>query len=245
MLVGRESEFARLAEAVRSAKAARGVALVVRGEPGIGKTALLAGLAERASDMQILRARGVEAESALAYAGLTELLGPTLELLPRIPDRRRAALEAALGLRDETAVDPFGAYTATLSLLAEAADERAVLVLVDDAHLLDAESANALRFSARRLVHDRVCIVLAMREHEGVDFEAAGFEELRLVGLDRDATATLLGSVSVDGNAPGVRDLLHRSTGGNPLALREFARVLSPGSAGGPSGRRGASAGRP
>ena len=225
MLVGRESEVATLADAVHEASEARGAAIVVRGEPGIGKTALLDALAARSDDTLILRALGVETETALAYAGLSELLAPALELLPRLPERRRVALEAALGLSDATLVDAFGAYAATLSLLAEAAGERPVLVLVDDAHLLDAESAGALRFSARRLVHDRVCIVLAMREGKGVDFEASGFASLRLGGLDREAAMALLSAAGRI--APDVRDELHRATGGNPLALREAARLLT------------------
>ena len=223
MLVGRESEMVTLVVGVQRARAARAVAIVVRGEPGIGKTALLSELEQRASGFRVLKAHGVASESALAYAGLTELLAPVLDLLPRLPGRRRTALEAALGLGDEIVNDPFGAYAATLSLLAEAADEQPVLVLVDDAHLLDAESAHALRFSGRRLTNDRVCLVLAMREGEGVDFEAAGFEQVRVGGLDLVATHALLGETS-----PAVLNRLHEGTQGNPLALRELGRLLSP-----------------
>ena len=223
MLVGRESELVALVAGVQRAWAARATAIVVRGEPGIGKTALLSGLEQRTSGFRILKAHGVAGESALPYAGLMELLAPVLDLLPRLPGRRRAALEAALGLGDGIVDDPFGAYAATLSLLAEAADDQPVLALVDDAHLLDAESAHALRFSGRRLTDDRVCLVLAMREGEGVDFEAAGFEPVHLRGLDIDATHALLGDAS-----PAVLDRLHEGTQGNPLALRELGRLLSP-----------------
>ncbi|MDA0184994.1 LuxR C-terminal-related transcriptional regulator [Solirubrobacter phytolaccae] len=223
MLVGRESEFAKLAEGVQRAHEARGAALVVRGEAGIGKTALLADLERCAAGVQVLKAHGVESESTLAYAGLTELLHPVLHLLPRLPQRRRTALEAALGLGHEQVNDPFGAYAATLSLLAEAAEDRPVLALVDDAHLLDAESANALRFSARRLANDPVCIVLAMRTGEGIDFESSGFAQVALSGLSPEAARAVLGAVS-----PEVLHQLHGGTGGNPLALRELARLLSP-----------------
>ena len=140
--------------------------LALIGEAGIGKTALLDYAAENAEGMRILRAQGVESEMHLPFSGLFDLLRPALHLLERIPKARAAALETALALRPGTSGERFAVGAATLSLLAVFSEEGPVLLLVDDAHLLDESTAEALRFALRRLLAERIAVVLAVREDE-------------------------------------------------------------------------------
>jgi DNA-binding CsgD family transcriptional regulator len=196
--------------------------LIVSGEPGIGKTALLRYAQEQASGMRVLRARGVEAETELAFAGLHELLGPVVDLLTEIPDSQAMAVRGALGLGPPVDARLLIAG-GTLSLLAVAADQGPLLLLVDDAHWLDAESAAALVFAARRLEHDPVLLLFAARDGDPRRFEAPGVDELALAGLARDEAVALLSSEQLPG---GVIAELHRATGGNPLALIELPRTL-------------------
>lgn len=225
MLVGRDPERARLAAFLDSVRAGDGAALVVHGEPGVGKTALLEDLRSEADGMLVLDARGAEGEAVLPYAGLSELVAPVLELVDRLPGRRREALAGALALGEPQPGDRFGTYAATLSLLAEAAAEAPLLAVVDDAHWLDAESGEALRFSARRLRHERAGVVFAARAGECSTFEAAGIEGLHLSGLDAAASCELLRrhAERVDDD---VALAIHCATGGNPLALIELAQLL-------------------
>ena len=164
MLYGRDPERARIGELLDAARDSRSGALVLRGEPGIGKTALLADTLERAADMQVLSARGVESESELPFAALHQLLRPALDGLDAVPAPQAAALRRALGLADGDPPERFLVFAACLSLLSELADRRPVLCLVDDAHWLDAPSADALRFVARRLGAEGIVLVFAARE---------------------------------------------------------------------------------
>ena len=136
------------------------------GEPGIGKSSLLDSLAARAAGMRVLRARGIESEAQVPFAGLLELLRPALGSLNRIPRPQAGALESALALRPSSAQDRFAVGAATLSLLAAYAEESPLLVLVDDVQWLDGSSSEALLFAVRRLVADPIAVVLAVRADE-------------------------------------------------------------------------------
>src|SRR3954466_8916601 len=166
MLLGREAE--RLALDRLLAEAAGGTSGVIAlvGEPGIGKTALLDYAAGRAGPMRVLRARGVESEAEVPFAGLAELLRPALVALDRIPAPQAHALEGALALGPASAQDRFAVGAATLSLLSAYAEEAPLALLVDDAHLLDGSSAEALLFSAGRLLADPVALLIAVRKGE-------------------------------------------------------------------------------
>ncbi|SDS94202.1 helix-turn-helix transcriptional regulator [Actinopolymorpha singaporensis] len=228
MLVGRKAERARIGALLDDARAGASAALVLRGEPGIGKTALLDHAAESAAGLRVLRAAGVESEAELPFAGLHQLLRPVLGRLPALPGPQRRALEGAFGLGTSPAAagagDRFLLGAAVLSLLAEAAEDGPLLCLVDDAQWLDPTSAQALEFAARRLDREGVVAVFAVRDHSEV-FSRTGLPELPLSGLDDDSALGLLSSV--DAALPGaVREELLAQTGGNPLALRELPALL-------------------
>jgi hypothetical protein len=166
-LRGRTSECALLDTVVDAVRRGEGRSLVVRGEAGVGKTALLEYLVRSASDLTVLRAVGVESEMELAYASLHQLCASLLDRLDRLPAPQRRALEIAYGLSAGGAPDRFLVGLAVLSLLSEAADERPILCLVDDAQWLDRASALTLAFVARRLLAERVGVVFAAREPGG------------------------------------------------------------------------------
>lgn len=150
VLHGRETERARLAALLAGARGGTAGALLIRGEPGVGKSALLQDLFENAEGMRVLRVRGLESEAPLAFAGLHQLLRPLLPLLELLPVPQARALRVAFGQQDHPAEEPFLVALATLAMLSEAAETGPVLCLVDDAHRLDAASADALLFAARR-----------------------------------------------------------------------------------------------
>jgi DNA-binding CsgD family transcriptional regulator len=218
VLLGRERERRELDRLLATARSGHSAVLALVGEPGIGKTALLAYAAEHAGSLRLLRARGIESEAQVPFAALLELLRPTLGLLERIPPPQAAALEGALALRPGRAGDRFAVGAATLSLLAAYADETPALVLVDDAHLLDASSAGALLFALRRLLAEPLGAILTARAGEASLLDDADLPELHVGGLDRRSSASLLGAVPDD-----LAERLYRATGGNPLALLELA----------------------
>ena len=227
-LVGRERECAAIDAVVDQALDGRGGALVVRGEAGIGKTALLEHAAERADGMVVLRTTGVEAESDLAFAGLYGLVRPILRFLPELPEPQSQALQGALGLGPSTSAERFLIAAALLSLLAAAAEDRPVLCVVDDAQWLDAPSADALAFAARRLYAERAAILFAARDGEQQRFEAPALRELVLIGLDDASAAALLAKRAAEA-VPAVRARLVAEAQGNPLALLELPAALSDG----------------
>lgn len=218
MLHGREQECAELDRIVEAARAGRSGVLVVRGEAGIGKSALL-DHAAAADGVTVLRAAGVEAESELSYAALHQLLRPVLDHVEQLPAPQCTALRAALGL-DDGRPDRFRVSLAVLTLLSEVAEERPLLCLVDDAQWLDRPSTDALLFCARRLEAEGVVLLVAARD----GFDAPGLAELTLSGLADDAAAALVPT----GLAPAVRAELVRLTRGNPLALAELPAALDP-----------------
>jgi len=218
VLLGRRQEQQELARALASAREGRSAVVALVGEAGIGKSALLDAVAADARGMRILRARGIESEGAVPFGGLLELVRPALAVLDRIPRPQAAALESALALRPGVAHERFAVGAATLSLLAAYADDAPLLVLVDDAHWLDASSGEALLFAVRRLVADPIAVVVVAREDEPSLLDGADVRTLRVAGLDRGDARALLG-----GLAPGTVDRLYDATAGNPLALLELA----------------------
>ena len=209
-------------------RAGQGRALVVRGEPGVGKTALLDYLAGRASGCLVARAAGVQSEMELAFAGLHQLCAPMLDHAESLPDPQREALRTAFGLSAGPVPDRFLVGLAVLGLLSETAGERPLVCVVDDQQWLDHASAQALGFAARRLAADPVGLVFAARV-PGQD--VAGLPELVVEGLAYNDARSLLESVlsRVAGRLDArVRDRIIADTHGNPLALLELTRGLTP-----------------
>jgi DNA-binding CsgD family transcriptional regulator len=199
--------------------------LVVGGEPGVGKTALLDYLAEHASGCRVARIAGVQSEMELAYAGLHQLCAPMLGRLQHLPGPQRAALRSAFGLGPGSAPDRFLVGLAVLSLLAEVAQEHPLLCLVDDEQWLDHASAQVLGLVARRLAAESVGLVFAARVPGD---ELAGLPELVVEGLgEADARALLAAALTGPLDAQ-VRDRLVAEAGGNPLALLELPQGLTP-----------------
>jgi DNA-binding CsgD family transcriptional regulator len=224
MLLGRQRERRRLEALLEQARAGESGAVLLIGESGIGKSALLADALARAEGMTRLWARGVESEIELAFSGLAHLLRPVLGHLEAIPGPQAAAIAGALALGPPAPGDPFTVYAATLSLLAAAAENLPVLAVVDDLHWLDAASSAALLFVARRLRVEGIALLFSARPgFVQVPPEVSGFV---LEGLDDESAAVLLGRSGrrID---PRVADHLVAETGGNPLALLELPAVLS------------------
>jgi AAA ATPase domain len=225
-LRGRRREQETLEQVLRDARRGHSRTLVLRGEAGSGKTALLDHLAERASFARVLRAAGVESESELAYSALQQLCSPLLDHLSALAAPQRAALSTAFGLSAGPAPERLLVGLAVLGLLAEAASEQPLVCVVDDAQWIDLASAVVLGFVARRLSAESVALVFAARS-PGDDGHLADLPELRVEGLpDADARA-LLDSVLTGPVDPRVRDRIVAETRGNPLALTELPRGLS------------------
>jgi DNA-binding CsgD family transcriptional regulator len=227
VLHGRDTERARLAALLDGARAGTAGALLLRGEPGMGKSALLQDLVEAADGVQVLRAQGLESEAPLAFAGLHQLLRPLLPLLDSVPAPQARALRIAFGQQDGPAEEPFLVALATLAMLSEAAEARPVLCLVDDAHWLDAASADALLFVARRLQADPVAMIFAVRDGDGRAFPADGVPTLVLTGLQPPAARRLLAEHAGTPLPGPVAEALLAHTGGNPLALVELPAALT------------------
>jgi DNA-binding CsgD family transcriptional regulator len=228
MLHGRHEECAAIDRLLVDAGGQRSGALVIRGEVGVGKSALLAYAADRAAGrMRVLWGFGVESESELAFAALHQLVRPVLDHVERLPGPQATALQGAFGLTSTQGRDRFLIGVGVLSLLAEVAEERPLVCLVDDAQWLDQPSADALSFAARRLEAEGIVLLVAARDDDFRAFTAPSFEELRLSGLDADAAGELLTEQSPAGLAPNVRERLIEATQGNPLALLELLGSLS------------------
>ncbi|MDX6722833.1 MAG: hypothetical protein QOD73_1237, partial [Solirubrobacteraceae bacterium] len=211
---------------IEAAREGRSAVLLVHGEAGMGKTALLRDAAEQATGLRVLRARGIESESHLPFAALSELLAPLLDLRGEIPPVQAQALGGALALEPAPVMDRFAVAAGVLSLLAAAAERQPVLALADDLQWLDEASREALLFAARRLDAEGVVLLFGLRDGEGIDAGALGLDTLRLGGLDDDSARALLAAED-DGLAPQVTEKLVAAAGGNPLALREIPRGLS------------------
>lgn len=217
----------QIAALIDGACAGAGGALVVRGVAGAGKSTLLADAVQGATGLTVLRTSGVESESPLAFAALQRLLWPVRARVESLPAPQRGALRAALGEAAGEG-DRFLAFLGALSLLADAAEERPVLALVDDAQWLDDASSQALLFAARRLQAEKIALLFAARDGDARSFEAPDLPTVTLGGVsgaDADALLAARGGGTLD---PAVRDQLVVATGGNPLALVELSGVLSP-----------------
>src|SRR3954447_2802841 len=227
MLLGRGRECQALDELLTAAREGRSGSLAVVGEVGIGKTALLDWAEERTDGMRVLRARGIESEAQVPFAGLFELLRPALGWMDRIPEPQAEPLAGALPLRPARAGDRFAVGAATLRLLAAYAEEEPVAVLVDDAQWLDGSSADALLFAVLRLVADPIAIGMCVREGLPSLVDASDVPRLRLGGLDSAATGELLARAAGEPLLDGMAARAHRATGGNPLALVELAHDVA------------------
>src|SRR5215470_824227 len=224
-LLGRRGECEVLDRLVGAVRARGSRALVVRGEPGAGKTALLEYVAGRAAGCRVARAAGVQSEMELAFSGLHQLVTPMLDRLERLPGPQREALATAFGISAGPAPDRFLVGLAVLGLLSEVAGERPLVCLVDDAQWLDRASAQVLAFVARRLGAESVALVFAARVLGG---DLAGLPELMVEGLGDEDARALLGSALTGPLDERVRDQFIAETRGNPLALLELPRGLTP-----------------
>jgi DNA-binding CsgD family transcriptional regulator len=226
VLLGRRTECEALDRLVDVIRAGESGALVVRGEAGVGKSALLQYMIGRASGCRVARAAGVQSEMGLPFAGLHQLCAPILDRLDSLPEPQRDALGTAFGLWGGQAPDRFRVGLATLGLLAAVAEERPLVCVIDDAQWLDRASAQALAFVARRLLAEPVAVVFAVRDSDPVG-ELAGLPEMAVGGLaDADARA-LLRSVIRGPLDERVRERIVAETRGNPLALLELPRGLT------------------
>ena len=225
VLRGRANEVRVLSDLVEAVRGGESRTLVLTGEPGVGKTALLDYVATHAAGCSVVRAVGVQSEMELAFAGLHQLCGPMLDRLGRLPAPQRAALETAFSLREGPAPDRFVVGLAVLSLMSEVAGEKPILCLVDDRHWLDSASTQTLDFVARRLRADPVGLLFTTRDP--VDDQTT-FRELRIEGLPTEDAQALLESVLPGPIDPRVQAQLVAETRGNPLALVELPRGLTP-----------------
>jgi DNA-binding CsgD family transcriptional regulator len=227
VLFGRSAECEAIERLLTDARGGRSGAFVIRGDPGIGKSALLAYAEEHAEEMRVLHSRGIESESELAFGGLHQALRPIADRIERVPAPQAAALAGALGLAEARGNDRFLIGAAVLSLLAEAAEERPILCLVDDVQWLDTPSVEALLFAARRLEAEPIAMIFSARDDPDAP-GAAGLPELRLGPLDRGAAEAVVDAGATASLTPEVRRRLVERAHGNPLALVELAATLSP-----------------
>ena len=224
-LVGRQRERDVLERLLEAAREGRGGVLAMYGDPGVGKTALLEYAVEAGTDFRVARAVGVEGEMELAYAALQQLCSPSLAHLERLPDPQREALAVAFGLSTGQAPNTFLVGLAVLGLLSEVAEERPLLCVVDDAQWLDRASARALAFVARRLLAEKIALVVAAREFPDA---LTGLPQLHVEPLRRGDARTLLQSVLPGRLDEPVLERIVVESRGNPLALLELPRGLTP-----------------
>ncbi|MFE6489453.1 AAA family ATPase, partial [Streptomyces sp. NPDC057757] len=234
--VGRDRECALL-DGLLESLPERGAALLLRGDPGIGKTRLLDHLAERARDgvpvagsprkapVRVLRARGIESEAVLPYTVLADLLLPLRSHFAGLPSSRRRALETCFALLDADEPNPYAVCAGTLGVLAAAGEAGPLLVLVDDLHWADPESRRALQFVARRLARERVALVMAARPAADDETTWEDVPRLTVAPLAEDDSRRLLERHGVDPAEPAVTRLVTLSSG-NPLVLVEYATAL-------------------
>lgn len=222
-LIDRRGELDRLLRLVEAVRHGESRVLVVRGEPGVGKTALLDRLADRVSGGRVLRVTGVQSEMELVFAGLHQLCAPFLDRLGALPAPQRTALRVAFGLSEGPPPDRFLVSLAVLSLLSEVAGDEPLVCVVDDHQWLDRASAQALGFVARRVAADPIGLVFGTRQ---TTEELAGLPEMRLSGLSEQGAHTLLGSALPGPLDVRVREQIVAESGGNPLAMLELLRAL-------------------
>jgi DNA-binding CsgD family transcriptional regulator len=222
-LHGRRAELDRIALLLRACRTARSEVLLLRGQAGIGKSALLEEARRGAADLQVLSCRGTESETELPFAALHQLVRPVLGHIDAIPPVQARALRCALGIEPQPRAERFLVSLATLSVLAEAAERQPLLCLVDDAHWLDDATADVLAFVARRLDAEPIAMLFAARDEHDARVEALGLPQLPLGGLDADAARAVIGCAL----SPEVAEWLVAATEGNPLALLELSAGLT------------------
>jgi DNA-binding CsgD family transcriptional regulator len=227
VLYGRDHEIGVLDDLIRRPGSGTGGVLVIRGEAGIGKSALVAAARARGRrlGMRVLAATGVESEARIPFAGLHQLLRPVLSLADGLPTRQRGALLAAFGMGDETSGELFLIGLATLELVSDTAARSPLLLVAEDAQWLDDASCAVLAFVARRLAAEPAAMLIAVRDGFGTAVDDAGLAELRLQGLPPEAAAALL-DAHAPGLAPGPRERVLAEAAGNPLALVELPAAL-------------------
>jgi DNA-binding CsgD family transcriptional regulator len=228
-LIGRIDERCRIATLLDSARAGKSAALVIEGEPGVGKTALLEDAVDAAAGMTVLRARGVESEIDLPCGGIAQLAGNVAHLIRYLPAPQRHALQAALALEEslQPVGDRFAVGAGLLGLLALAARDSPLLAVVDDTHWLDGPTIDALAFAARRLRAEGVVLLIGSRD---VDPGTPWFDDVPRIwlgGLELSAARQVLAQRGVSGLAPERLSRLVTATGGNPLALVELPRLMA------------------
>src|SRR3954452_21225896 len=225
-LVGRLEEQ-RLLTSLLDDIATRGHALVLLGEPGIGKSRLLLETERTARErgMAVLATAGVQSEAHLPFAGLHQLLRPVRDRASELRDAQRAALDAAFGLANEAAPEPFRIAMAALDLLSDVATEAALLLVFEDAHWLDRPTADALAFVARRIESDPIVLLAAFRDGYRSVLGEAGLPEHEVVGLDETTAAALL-DAAVPELPIGTRTRVLREAGRNPLAVLQLPAVV-------------------
>ena len=228
MLLGRDGEREQLDGVLTAARHGLSGVLVLRGEPGIGKTALLDYAASAAADLEIARVEAIESEMELGFAGLHQLLLPFLGAVGALPPPQRDALSSAFGLGYRGPPDRFLVALATLTLLAQTAGHRGLLCVVDDAHWLDRESAAVLTFVARRLHADSIAMLFAVSDPWDCPTGLEDLPGIQLTGLPGPQARQLLGA-DVPGLDEEVGQRIVAETGGNPLVLIEVSRELTPG----------------
>jgi DNA-binding CsgD family transcriptional regulator len=227
-MMGRTEECATLDRLLTAACGGSSGVLVLCGEPGVGKTALLRHAASAAADMRVVQVTGVQSETELAFAAMHQLLVPFLGSLERLPAPQREALASAFGLGAGPPPDRFLVGAAALTMITEAAAEQPVLCVVDDAQWLDKASIDALGFVARRLSDAAVAMLFAVSDEEEQTAAFDGLSELRLAGLPDEVAQELLAGAAGRPVHPGVARRILAATGGHPQALTELGRWLSP-----------------
>jgi DNA-binding CsgD family transcriptional regulator len=225
-LLGRIDELEILRQLILTVRTGQSAVLVVRGEPGIGKTSLLRRLIGEASGFRVIRSVAVESEMELPFAGLHELCLPMLGQIELLAEPQQRALSVAFGLASGENPDRFLVALAALSLLAEASEEGPLLCIVDDAQWLDHASAQVLGFVGRRLLAESIGLVFAARTPATSPDHLAGLPELHLAGLDEESARNILATVVAGPLDEAVRDRIIEETRGNPLALLELCRGL-------------------
>lgn len=225
MIVGRDDELRTITDLLAASRSGQSQVLVLRGEAGVGKSTLLraaAEQAERSGDMTVLSCAGVESEVQLAFSGLHQLLGGVLDQLDNLPTVQAKAVRGALGLSEDPASDLL-VSAGVLTLLAAVAEERPLLILVDDGQWLDYASSGALLFAFRRLLAEPIAVLVALRDPDPHAVDTGDLPELRLQGLSPDAASALLGELGWHGPSSLTETLLDLTLG-NPLALTELIR---------------------
>lgn len=226
MLHGRDTELAEIERVLADIRSARASILIIRGDIGIGKSALLDTAAERAAGIRTLRSASIPSESNLAFAGLHLLLHPFADRIRTLPSLQAEALLGALGEGESPVTDRYSVALAVLIFLADMAKSSPVLCLIDDAHFMDDASIGALLFAARRFETEPIAMIFATRDEPRM-VRALGIPELRLNTLSSAASADLLADHACDLAAP-VRDRILEESDGNPLALIELSAALDP-----------------